>query len=147
MPRHKRFRGPTAGPASSNYWLYTHTTPDGMVYVGVSSYKSTNLRWVASHYKPNTAFGREIALWGWSSITHEVLATGLTKKEALQMEGGLIEFCHANGVSLNIYPSGGGRQNDGYYLANRRRLNEWYRYNYAHQKVVRETEKNDKPLF
>lgn len=130
-----------------NYWIYTHTTPDGCVYVGQSQFETPNLRWVKSHYRPQTLFGKNISLWGWENIKHEVIATGLTHEEALKMEGELIDFCKLNGVSLNIYPSGGGRQNDGYYLANRRRLNEWYRYNYAHQKVVMETEKNDTPLF
>lgn len=91
----------------NNYWVYSHTTPDGFVYVGQSQFPTTNLRWVKSHYRPNTTFGREVILWGWENIKHEVIATGLTHEEALRMEGELIEFCKLNGVSLNMRSSGG----------------------------------------
>ena len=89
-----------------NYWIYTHTTPDGCVYVGQSQFETANLRWVKSHYRPNTTFGKVISLWGWDNIKHEVIATNLTHEEALRMEGDMIEFCKANGVSLNERSSG-----------------------------------------
>ena len=90
-----------------NYWVYTHTTPDGMVYTGMSQFETTNLRWVKSHYRPHTTFGREIEKWGWDNISHDVIATNLTHDEALRMEGEMIDFCKANGVSLNEKGSGG----------------------------------------
>lgn len=90
-----------------NYWIYTHTTPDGCVYVGQSQFETANLRWVKSHYRPNTTFGKAISLFGWDNIKHEVVATNLTHEEALKLEGELIDFCKLNGVSLNIRRSGG----------------------------------------
>lgn len=92
---------------NDNFWVYTHTTPDGMVYVGQSQFEATNLRWVESHYRPHTTFGKTISLWGWDNIRHEVIAADLTHEEALIMEGELIDFCKANGVSLNEKRSGG----------------------------------------
>lgn len=90
-----------------NYWVYLHITPDGMVYAGQSQYVTTNLRWVKSHYRANTTFGREISIWGWEHIKHEVVATNLTHEEALKLEGEIIDFCKINGVSLNEKRSGG----------------------------------------
>lgn len=92
---------------NDNFWVYTHTTPDGLVYVGQSQFETTNLRWVKSHYRPTTTFRKEIEKWGWDNIKHEVVATNLTHEEALKLEGELIDFCKLNGVSLNIRHSGG----------------------------------------
>lgn len=92
---------------SRNYWIYTHTTPDGFVYVGQSQFETTNLRWVKSHYRPHTTFGKAIRFWGWDNIRHEVIASNLTHDEALFVEGYMIEFCKDNGVSLNEKSSGG----------------------------------------
>lgn len=128
-------------------WVYTHTTPDGMVYVGMSGCALASHRWIKGHYKENSVFGKEIGLWGWDSIRHEVVAEGLTREEAKLLEGELIDFCSLNGVRLNEHRSGGMSERNGYYMENKRRLNEWYRYNYNHKKVVEESEKNDIPLF
>lgn len=89
-----------------NFWVYTHTTPDGFVYVGQSQFETTNLRWIESHYRPNTTFGKAIRQWGWDNIQHKVIKTGLTHEEALAAEGDMIEFCKMNGVSLNERSSG-----------------------------------------
>lgn len=107
---------------NDNFWVYTHTTPEGFVYVGQSQFETTNLRWIQSHYRPNTAFGKAISLWGWDKINHEVIATNLTHEEALRMEGELIDFCKANGLSLNEKRSGGkwlGSKRYNEYLNNR----------------------------
>ena len=108
-----------------NYWIYTHTTPDGCVYVGQSQFETTNLRWVESHYRPNTTFGKAISIWGWDNIQHNVIKTGLTHEEALRMEGDMIEFCKMNGVSLNERSSGNkwfGTAKYEYYYKNKDRV-------------------------
>lgn len=89
----------------SIFFVYTHTTPDGMVYVGQSGLQKPLLRWVKSHYRKNTLFGSEISKWGWNNIEHKVVASGLKYIEAKKIEGELINFCFMNGVSLNSYGS------------------------------------------
>lgn len=131
-----------------NYWVYTHTTPDGFVYVGYSSYDTTAQRWIQSHYKQNSTFGKEIRLWGWNNIEHNVIATNLSRESAIELEGELIDFCKVNGVSINEKRSGGVCDNyKWYYEQNKEWLNRWYRNKHKHDKVIKEIEKNDIPLF
>lgn len=95
---------------TNGYWVYTHTTPDGMVYVGMSGFDSTNLRWVKGHYKPHTTFGKAIKEWGWDNIEHRMITDGLSKEDALLLEAELIDFCKRNQCSLNEHRSGGWRK-------------------------------------
>jgi hypothetical protein len=82
------------------YWIYTHTTPDGCVYVGMSGTKHTYDRWQSGSYL-KTGLGPDIEKWGWDNIKHEIIKDGLTKEEALEMEEEIRLFCEKNGVSLN----------------------------------------------
>ena len=114
------------------YWVYTHTTPDGMVYVGMSRVKYTSQRWNPRLYK-NISLEHYIKLWGWENIKHRVIKTGLTEKEARFLEEEMRDFCKTNGVSINIRKSG--NQYDvgkkeykrNWQIENREYSTEWHR--------------------
>lgn len=131
--------------ALNGYWVYTHTTPDGMVYVGYSGMRYAKARWNPKKYKGR--FGKEIALFGWENIEHKVIRDGLTKNEALDLEEEIRKFNETNGVSLNLQRSGrvvekiGGKKeySKKWNRDNRERYNENSRKNYErHKEYYRE---------
>lgn len=71
-----------------NFTVYKHTSPSGKVYVGITSL-TPQKRWAAG-YKHSPHFRAAIQKYGWDNIQHEILAEGLTKEEAEQMEVDLI---------------------------------------------------------
>ncbi len=88
------------------FWVYTHTTPDGMVYVGRSGQKYTSQRWKPINYKYGK-FHLYIEKWGWENIKHKVIKEGLTKEESYKLEQKLILMYKERGISLNFQNSGG----------------------------------------
>lgn len=72
------------------YVVYKHTTPSNKVYIGITRI-DPKLRWRKGEgYDTNAHFYRAIKKYGWDNIKHEIILTGLSKKEAEQMEIELI---------------------------------------------------------
>lgn len=95
------------------YFVYKHTSPEGKVYIGITSQHSPESRWGpgGSGYKGNVAFWYDIQRLGWDNFKHEILASGLKEHEALHMESELIHLYRAtkpeNGYNLDaghLYP-------------------------------------------
>ena len=114
------------------YWVYIHTTPDGMVYVGFSGAKHTSDRWKPSAYK-QTSLQPYIEKWGWENIKHEVVKDNLSKEDAFKIEDELIKFYKERGVCINTYNSGGlqcdGKNNEydkQYYQKHKEQYKEYY---------------------
>lgn len=64
------------------YCVYRHTSPNGKVYIGITS-KNPKERWANGHgYVHNPYFYRAIKKYGWENIKHEVLYEGLTEGQA-----------------------------------------------------------------
>lgn len=64
-----------------NYYIYSHTTPDGKVYIGQST--NPELRWENGRgYEENDDFYFAIQKYGWNEIKHSILCTCETKAEA-----------------------------------------------------------------
>lgn len=83
-----------------SYSVYVHTVPDGRRYVGVTA-GDPKKRWnYGSGYNGNQEFYKVIREVGWGSIRHEVVATGLSQKEALDLERDLV--CKYN----TVWPNG-----------------------------------------
>lgn len=121
---------------TNGYWVYTHETPDGMVYVGRSSVKKTSRRWIKANYR-RCSLGKYIDIWGWDNIKHKVIKDGLTKEESYLLEDEIITFLRNNDVCINKNTSGGLRC-DGkwseYYLKNQEERKEYMRkYNEANR--------------
>lgn len=74
----------------NNYVVYKHTSPEGKVYIG-STCQAPTRRWHGgSAYKGFARFHADIEKYGWSAFQHDILAEGLTREEACQMEVELI---------------------------------------------------------
>ena len=69
-----------------NYTVYMHTTPDGKRYVGITR-RVVIKRWESGcGYRRNVLFSKAISTFGWENIRHDILAVGLSKEEAADME-------------------------------------------------------------
>lgn len=72
------------------YFVYKHTVPNSKVYIGITSC-TPEVRWQGGYgYKENGRFFKDILYYGWSNIKHEILAEGLSKEQALDMESAQI---------------------------------------------------------
>lgn len=75
----------------SDYKVYKHTTPSGKIYIGMTG-QDPEHRWKNGRgYGNIVPFARAIRKYGWENIRHEILATGLTRKEACDIERRMIE--------------------------------------------------------
>ena len=72
--------------------VYRHTAPDGRMYIGIAQ-EPPKIRWAnGKGYKNNPEFWKCICDVGWSAIKHEILASGLSRGEALKVELELIDL-------------------------------------------------------
>lgn len=77
----------------SKYTVYKHVSPSGKVYIGITKQKP-EARWGrdGSGYKHSPHLRAAIKKYGWETFQHEILADGLTQKEAETKEVELIAF-------------------------------------------------------
>ena len=88
--------------------VYVLHFPDGKVYVGMTS-RDTEDRWRGGKgYYLNKKLSSEIFRVGWENIKTEVLCSGLDWKDALRLEGEMIEKYNATdpACGYNNCPSG-----------------------------------------
>lgn len=70
--------------------VYKHTSPNGKVYIGITS-KNPEKRWNnGTGYKTNTYFWNAIQKYGWDNFKHEIIATDLPSEAAYELEIKLI---------------------------------------------------------
>lgn len=92
-----------------SYSVYVHTVPDGRKYVGVTAGDPVK-RWnYGSGYSGNVEFHKVILDVGWSNIEHEIIGTGMSEKDALDLERRLIFEYHS------VWPYGFNRTKGGEY--------------------------------
>lgn len=87
-----------------SYTVYRHISPSGKVYIGITCMKP-EYRWNhGKGYKEidQPVFSRAIKKYGWDNITHEILYSGLTEKDAKNLEINLIKQYKSLGLSYNI---------------------------------------------
>lgn len=71
------------------YVVYIHTVPNGKVYVGQT--KNIGMRWDNGEgYANNRPFYKDIQVYGWKNIKHEIVAEFNDRERALQLESVLI---------------------------------------------------------
>lgn len=95
---------------SRNIWaVYTHTSPSGKVYVGISSdikkRWSNNGRYYCTY---DSIFKNAIVKYGWDNIKHEIILEKVSKSEANYAEKYLIKWYKLHNISYNITDGGEG---------------------------------------
>lgn len=71
------------------YYVYVHTVPNGKIYVGQA--KDLIMRWNNGEgYVSNRPFYKDIQIYGWNNINHEVIAEYDDRESALKLEAVLI---------------------------------------------------------
>ena len=88
--------------------VYKHTTPNGKIYIGITS-KEPKYRWNSGHgYRKCKRFWNAIVKYGWLNIKHDILYTNLTKTDAENLEKKLIGQYQSNDpkYGYNIMPGG-----------------------------------------
>lgn len=90
------------------YKVYRHITPSGKSYIGMTC-QDVDKRWKKGFgYDTQPAFHRAIQKYGWDNIEHEILAEGLSKEEACEMEIKLIAEFKSNDPEFGYNLTTGG---------------------------------------
>lgn len=98
---------------SDSYSVYKHTSPNGKVYIGITSLTPKN-RWHNGHgYNRCKIFYNAIQKYGWENFSHEVLYEGLSKEEAEEKEIELIAQYKSTDSEYGYNIAIGGRTNKG----------------------------------
>lgn len=93
---------------NQDYKVYVHIFPNGKRYVGITGQK-VERRWRKGlGYSANVRLTRAFKKYGWDSVRHEILLTGLSLEEAAEAEKNLIaewDLLNEN-VGYNLAPGG-----------------------------------------
>lgn len=124
------------------YSVYIHTTPNNKKYVGITSLP-VNRRWCGGEgYRFQTLFYRAIVKYGWDNITHEIVAEGLTREEAIDLEINLISHYNTTNPKFGYNQTAGGEGHSGTPLSmeTKRKLSEsakkqWSSPDIAHKMI------------
>lgn len=93
------------------FCVYKHTSPNGKVYIGITS-QSPARRWQGGlGYKENPHFHSAIQIYGWDNFKHEILFEDLTKEEAEAKEIELIAHFNSTDRACGYNISSGGGVN------------------------------------
>lgn len=93
------------------YSVYVLRVPDGRVYVGATS-TSTKTRWNNGNgYRFCKKLWEQIEIHGWDAIKKNVVASGLTKEEASELEQKLISAYRSNNPQFGFNRELGGIAN------------------------------------
>ena len=90
------------------FCVYKHTSPNGKVYIGITS-KKPEERWLKGRgYKNNAYFYRAIQKYGWDNFKHEILFDGLTLEQANIIEQMQINYYNSTNAQKGYNISIGG---------------------------------------
>lgn len=71
------------------FYVYIHTVPNGKIYIGQT--KDISARWQNGEgYASNRPFYKDITIYGWNNIKHEIIAEYNDRESALKLEAVLI---------------------------------------------------------
>ena len=116
------------------FYLYVHTVPNGKCYIGMT--KDTDRRWRNGNgYFENENFAKDIELFGWENIKHEII-------DSFEDE----TLCHMNEIIytiiLNTEASSYGYNHTHFKETFIKKYNEKRSYEDYNKDVVENTEKN-----
>lgn len=96
------------GSQTDGFCVYAHVFPNGKRYIGITG-KKPETRWRrGTGYQSNRLMTNAIEKYGWENIKHEILARGLGRDEAAQMEQLLIAEYKSNEYENGYNLSDGG---------------------------------------
>lgn len=76
------------------FYVYVHTVPNGKIYVGQTKYPLK--RWNNGEgYIDNRPFYKDIQIYGWNNIKHEIIADYDDRDSAIKLEAVLIAILKA----------------------------------------------------
>ena len=86
-----------------DYCVYKHTSPDGLVYIGITKNNPIK-RWNNGNgYKKNIHFYEDICKYKWENFDHDILEVGLSKRDAYKKEVRYIKkYNSANPIFVSI---------------------------------------------
>lgn len=132
-----------------NYTIYKHTSPSGKVYIGQTK-RDVEKRWNNGNgYATSPHFNRAIKKYGWNNIQHEIIATGLTKKEANWLEQYLISYYHSNEGQYGYNLTRGGDGSNGRLITEeeRARLSEAHKGHKASEETKQKMSEAQKKFY
>lgn len=92
----------------NDYSVYRHTNKlNNKVYIGITRQKVEN-RWKNGNGYGSQHFSRAIHKYGWNNFTHEVIAEGLSKEDACEMERILIKAHNSTCPKFGYNQTNGG---------------------------------------
>lgn len=95
----------------NNYIVYMHICPNGKKYIGITSKKNPNHRWLNGYgYHNQSLFYKAILKYGWDNIEHKILYCNISQKQALNLEEELIKLYNTQNINFgyNICKGGEG---------------------------------------
>ena len=94
---------------TKNEWsVYLHLFPNGKTYVGITS-RDPKRRWNNGNgYHRQPKMARAIKKYGWSNVSHLILATDLSENEAIRLERFYIAWFDSRVKGYNITAGGEG---------------------------------------
>ena len=97
----------------NTYCVYRHTDPSGKVYIGMTMFgNNPKIRWHhGSGYIGHPDFYAAIKQYGWDNMTHEIVASGLSREEAEAKEKELIAFHDSANPAHGYNGTSGGLSN------------------------------------
>lgn len=100
---------------STNWCVYMHENPaDGKKYIGITSQNPIRRWHKGAGYVECTRFFNAIQEYGWVAFRHDILATGLTRAAAEQLEAELIAKHQTTDPEKGYNLATGGRVNRGF---------------------------------
>lgn len=129
----------------NNYCVYKHTSPEGKIYIGITSQENPESRWGhnGAGYKDNLPFYEDIQSFGWNNFGHEIIMEDLNKSEAKLIESSIIK------AMKSYYPSIGYNKNEGIVdgrkaiLIKNKNGNCNTLHVFKNQKIIQNNRKND----
>lgn len=114
-------------PKVNGNWNYALITPNNEYYFGCSGQQECHDRWHVDYYMKGS-FRKYIIKYGWQNIKKVVIADGLTKDQAVMLEGMLIKAGKELGICVNDNNSGYVTRDMKLYEAHRREKPERKKY-------------------
>lgn len=117
---------------NEKYLVYKHTTPNGKVYIGQTKV-GANGRWKnGKGYTTNKVgfFYKAIEKYGWENIEHVILADGLSKEEADEIEKELIARYNATDRRYGYNCTSGGSSGYKYTKAAKGKISDGLKKHY-----------------